>query len=286
VRGGRLARLAATDQDSPCSVTKPWRTRDPHLALDLLSETFLAAFEHRDRCRADSEQEAAAWLYKIAANRLAAHYRRGAIERRATERSRICRSSRTCGNCWPSTCARPPWRARWERSGAGRRGTGRRPACAGPARARGGGGPCGCRRRARRPAPPDGRSSRERPGGTREPAVGDPGRAAASGRPRRHQPRAEAGDRRRPRVRADDQPRADDRSRFAPGRASSPDQWRLRRADGSVVTIGSVVPPPTLAPVHRTHGATGAHGVNGDPGRGRLTRVRLAGLPVSGGGPR
>jgi RNA polymerase sigma-70 factor, ECF subfamily len=62
------------------------RTRDPHLALDLLSETFLAAFEHRDRCRAESEQEAAAWLYKIATNRLDAHYRRGAIERRATER--------------------------------------------------------------------------------------------------------------------------------------------------------------------------------------------------------
>ncbi len=62
------------------------RTRDPHLALDLLSETFLAAFEHRDRCRATSEDEAAAWLYRIAANRLALHYRRGAIERRATER--------------------------------------------------------------------------------------------------------------------------------------------------------------------------------------------------------
>jgi RNA polymerase sigma-70 factor (ECF subfamily) len=62
------------------------RTRDPHLALDLLSETFLAAFEHRARCRAGSEREAAAWLYRIAANQLAAHYRRGAIERRATER--------------------------------------------------------------------------------------------------------------------------------------------------------------------------------------------------------
>ena len=62
------------------------RTRDPHLALDLVSETFLAAFEHRDQCRAESDGEAAAWLYRIAANRLAAHYRRGAIERRATER--------------------------------------------------------------------------------------------------------------------------------------------------------------------------------------------------------
>lgn len=62
------------------------RTHDPHLALDLLSETFLAAFEHRDQCRAGSEGEAASWLYRIAANQLAAHYRRGAIERRATER--------------------------------------------------------------------------------------------------------------------------------------------------------------------------------------------------------
>ena len=48
------------------------RTRDPHLALDLLSETFLAAFEHRDQCLAASDAEAAAWLYRIAANRLAA----------------------------------------------------------------------------------------------------------------------------------------------------------------------------------------------------------------------
>lgn len=62
------------------------RTRDPHLALDLLSETFLAAFEHRDQCRAEAEGEAAAWLYRIAANQIAAHYRRGAIEQRATER--------------------------------------------------------------------------------------------------------------------------------------------------------------------------------------------------------
>ncbi len=46
------------------------RTRDPHLALDLLSETFLAAFEHREQCRARSEGEAAAWLYRIAANQV------------------------------------------------------------------------------------------------------------------------------------------------------------------------------------------------------------------------
>jgi len=62
------------------------RTGDRQLALDLLSETVLAAFENRDGCRARGDSEAAAWLYRIAANKLAAHHRRGAIERRATER--------------------------------------------------------------------------------------------------------------------------------------------------------------------------------------------------------
>ena len=62
------------------------RTRDPQLALDLLSETFLTAFEHRGQCRARSGRESTAWLYRIAVNKLAAHRRRGAIERRATER--------------------------------------------------------------------------------------------------------------------------------------------------------------------------------------------------------
>lgn len=62
------------------------RTRDRQVALDLLSETFLAAFEHRDECRAGTDREAAGWVYRIAANRLAAHHRRGAIERRATAR--------------------------------------------------------------------------------------------------------------------------------------------------------------------------------------------------------
>lgn len=49
-----------------------------------------------------------------------------------------------------------------------------------------------------------------------------------------------------------------------PGRASFPDQWRLRRADGGVLTIGSVVPPPTVVPVQRTHGVrTGGGGGGG-----------------------
>lgn len=73
------------------------RTRDPHVALDLLSETFLAAFEHRDQCRAGSEREAAAWVYRIAANQLAAHHRRGAIERRATQRLAAALRAPTAG---------------------------------------------------------------------------------------------------------------------------------------------------------------------------------------------
>ena len=62
------------------------RTHDPQLSLDLLSETFLAAFEHRAQCRAGDERAAAAWLYRIAANRLTGQHRRGAAERRAAAR--------------------------------------------------------------------------------------------------------------------------------------------------------------------------------------------------------
>jgi RNA polymerase sigma-70 factor (ECF subfamily) len=62
------------------------RTRDPQLALDLLGDTFLSAFEQRRNCRARSERERSAWLFRIAANKLTDHYRRRASERRATER--------------------------------------------------------------------------------------------------------------------------------------------------------------------------------------------------------
>jgi RNA polymerase sigma factor (sigma-70 family) len=62
------------------------RTGDPQLALDLLGDTFLVAFEQRRRCRGRTDPERAAWLFRIAANKLAAHFRRDASERRATER--------------------------------------------------------------------------------------------------------------------------------------------------------------------------------------------------------
>jgi RNA polymerase sigma-70 factor, ECF subfamily len=62
------------------------RTGDPHAALDLLGETFLVAFERRESCQARSERERAAWLYRIAANKLMDHYRRGARDRRLADR--------------------------------------------------------------------------------------------------------------------------------------------------------------------------------------------------------
>jgi RNA polymerase sigma factor (sigma-70 family) len=62
------------------------RSGDPQVALDLLSATFLSAFENRGRCRAEDERGRAAWLYRIAANTFVDHVRRGASERRAINR--------------------------------------------------------------------------------------------------------------------------------------------------------------------------------------------------------
>jgi len=61
------------------------RSGDPQLALDLTAATFLRAFEQRRRCRGTGDRERAAWLYRIAGNELADHYRRGAKERRTIE---------------------------------------------------------------------------------------------------------------------------------------------------------------------------------------------------------
>jgi RNA polymerase sigma factor (sigma-70 family) len=59
------------------------RTSDPQLALDLLGDTFLAAFAARERCDAVEDSQRAAWLYRIAGNKLVDHFRRDAGERRA-----------------------------------------------------------------------------------------------------------------------------------------------------------------------------------------------------------
>jgi RNA polymerase sigma factor (sigma-70 family) len=58
------------------------RSRDPELAADLCAETFAAALAGRHRYR-PSAGAAAAWLYGIAAKKLADAQRRGYAERRA-----------------------------------------------------------------------------------------------------------------------------------------------------------------------------------------------------------
>jgi RNA polymerase sigma-70 factor (ECF subfamily) len=62
------------------------RTLDPHLALDLTSETFAEAFAQRRRFRGTTEEEAGGWLFRIARNELFQYARRGKVERKATER--------------------------------------------------------------------------------------------------------------------------------------------------------------------------------------------------------
>ncbi len=62
------------------------RTGDPQLAMDLLGATFLAAFEQRGRCRAATPGQRAAWVYRIAASKLADHFRSRERERRAVAR--------------------------------------------------------------------------------------------------------------------------------------------------------------------------------------------------------
>jgi RNA polymerase sigma-70 factor (ECF subfamily) len=59
------------------------RTFDPDAAMDLLAETFAAAFEDRGQFRGDERETARAWLFAIARRRLLDFYRSGRIERRA-----------------------------------------------------------------------------------------------------------------------------------------------------------------------------------------------------------
>jgi RNA polymerase sigma factor (sigma-70 family) len=62
------------------------RCLDPDVAMDLTAETFAQAFAGRARFRGASEEEAVAWLYGIARNQLALHFRRGTAERKALGR--------------------------------------------------------------------------------------------------------------------------------------------------------------------------------------------------------
>jgi RNA polymerase sigma factor (sigma-70 family) len=62
-----------------------WATRDPDTAADLTAETFAAALVARRRYR-PGEAPARAWLFGIAANKLADWRRRGYAEERARRR--------------------------------------------------------------------------------------------------------------------------------------------------------------------------------------------------------
>jgi RNA polymerase sigma-70 factor (ECF subfamily) len=67
------------------------RVYDPEIAVDLMAETFAAAFAVRARFRGDDDADAVAWLYGIARNQLSRFYRRGEVERRALERLAVDR---------------------------------------------------------------------------------------------------------------------------------------------------------------------------------------------------
>ena len=62
------------------------RTYDPEAAVDLVADTFAAAFRDRRQFRGETPADARAWLYGVARHRLAMFFRRGAIERRALRR--------------------------------------------------------------------------------------------------------------------------------------------------------------------------------------------------------
>jgi RNA polymerase sigma-70 factor (ECF subfamily) len=71
------------------------RTYAPEVAVDLLAETFAAAFEDRRQFRGHDERTALAWLYGIARHQLSEYFRRGRVERRALARLGVDRRSLT-----------------------------------------------------------------------------------------------------------------------------------------------------------------------------------------------
>jgi RNA polymerase sigma factor (sigma-70 family) len=62
------------------------RTGDPHRAVDLTAETFAKAFEHRRDFLGASDEQAAAWLWRIARNELAGYRRSKSVELAAVQR--------------------------------------------------------------------------------------------------------------------------------------------------------------------------------------------------------
>jgi RNA polymerase sigma-70 factor (ECF subfamily) len=71
------------------------RTHDPEAAVDILAETFAAAFEDREQFRGDGEQAARAWLYGIARHQLTDYFRRERVALTAVTRLGIDRRALT-----------------------------------------------------------------------------------------------------------------------------------------------------------------------------------------------
>jgi RNA polymerase sigma factor (sigma-70 family) len=71
------------------------RVYDPEVAVDLLGETFAAAYADRARCRGATEEEWLPWVWGIARHQLATWARSGAIERRAMARLGVERRALT-----------------------------------------------------------------------------------------------------------------------------------------------------------------------------------------------
>lgn len=71
------------------------RTLEPEAAVDLLAETFAAAFTDRRHLRGEGDDIMRAWLYAIGRRRLADFYRRGRAEARALARIGVERRALT-----------------------------------------------------------------------------------------------------------------------------------------------------------------------------------------------
>jgi RNA polymerase sigma factor (sigma-70 family) len=62
------------------------RVFHPEVAVELVGETFAAAFTDRAQFRGSSDEEAIGWIYGIARHQLSGYLRRGAVERSAMSR--------------------------------------------------------------------------------------------------------------------------------------------------------------------------------------------------------
>lgn len=71
------------------------RLFDPEVAVDLVGETFAAAFSDRRQFRGTTGEEAVGWIYGIARHQLSGYLRRGAVERRAMSRLGVERRALT-----------------------------------------------------------------------------------------------------------------------------------------------------------------------------------------------